>query len=180
MNERVVCDFSGRVLSLRHQLTAEAVDLAIDALLRLDTKGVRPIHIYLGCRGGTIAEAVSLIDIAVAIQSPIEITMLGLVQGTALWMLLAAKRRRALPGTLIATDGVWSSSGTIGLGRSAADEAMANAMVEHLRYFGERMRPDLLAILDEARRTPRIYRAKEALEIGLIDSIEGQGRKGKP
>ncbi len=179
MKGEPLCDVEHRVVSLRGRLDADAADLLVDRLLRLDTERRGPITLYVAAQGGTMAEALKIADILAALHSKVTSVGLGLVEGAAAWPLLLAGRRQMLPGSMISTQGLWQAPqpegrALIGLGGGNLQATLVEAMTGRLLALAGGRIPRAEELLEAA---PRLYSAEEAVAIHLVDAVLPSRRK---
>jgi len=164
--------FDQRVVLLRGTLDARAATRASAELMTLDAQGDEAVTLRIDCGSGSLAEALTLMDVIELLGVPVRALCLGQVGAAAIGVLSVTAERSALPSTRFslkepATS--WQSS--------ARDVAqLAQLRADERERFCARL---AAAIAQSAQRVgddlaKGVYLgAQEALDYGIIDEIRG-------
>lgn len=168
-------DYEARVISLLGKIDSPHIDLLIDQLLRLDTQSPKEITLYISSQGGTLIDALKVIDVMKTLRSPAIVIGMGLIQGAGIPIFAAAPKRFLFPNALLTTMSLWAVHGleiqpATGFGFAAAHPR--DALVKELEDQVEHLRPATLArLIREAATMPRLFTAQEAISLGIADDL---------
>jgi ATP-dependent protease ClpP protease subunit len=184
MKHSVLHDVRGRVISLRDEVTPEGVDLAVDLLLRLDTRRKSSIILYLGCYGGTSSEAVKLADVLSIIKSPVISVGLGLIHGVGAWGLLLSRTRTMFPSAVLSLNHLWvppqiGIERRMGLGSTNEGSDLHELNKSRLMTVLKKRNQNAIELVQTSEANPKFYTASEAHGLGLISGVLGIKRQDR-
>jgi ATP-dependent Clp protease protease subunit len=168
--------FERRVVNLWGPLDDAATNRACAEMMALDATGSSAVHLYVASSGGPLHCAMAVIDTMDLLGVPVEVTCLGLVQGSAVGVAAAGSRRAAAPHAqfhLCAPQ--LSADGTAAQLASWAEHHQAAQDLYLERLSRATGRP--LEHLEADMALGRWFAADEALLYGLVDEIWAPGRR---
>lgn len=147
-------------------------EYAIKGLTALDsTRRDEPINILLNSPGGDVTQGLAVYNYVQACRSEVHITVVGEAESMAAWILQAADVRRAYADATIMIH-----VGEFGLDSNHPENQRAR--IAHFDRQSERLEQILVDRMDvpilevyNKLQFDRIYSAREALAIRLIDEV---------
>jgi ATP-dependent Clp protease protease subunit len=162
--------FQRRVVLLSGTLDAQSGHEVGAALMTLDAIGDGPVSLQIDCEGGSLDEALALMDIIDLLGVPVHASCVGQATGTAVGVLAVAGHRSMSPhARLRLVEPSWAMHG-----RASQLEQLASAHADQWRAFCARLSEATGCPLDQLLADTaggRYLSPDEALEYGLIDEV---------
>ncbi len=164
--------FAQRVVVLTGPLDATTATRVSAELMTLDAEGDDAVTLRIDCADGSLALALTLMDVIELLGVPVHALSMGQVGGPAVGVLSVCHHRASMPSTRFSLREPTTQFET----RVRDVEQWAHLRSEERRRFTDR-------IADAVRRSPDVVAetfgrgvfmsAREALDFGLIDEICG-------
>ncbi len=164
--------FEQRVVLLNGTLDDSTATRISAELMTLDAEGDEAVTLRIDCADGSLALALTLMDVIELLGVPVRALCLGQVGGPAVGVLSVCHHRAAMPSTRFSLREPTTSFET----RARDVEQWARLRAEERRQFIDRVataigRPSAAVI--EAFERGVLMSAREALDFGLLDEISG-------
>ncbi len=162
--------FERRVVLLSGTLDAPSAHEVGAALMTLDAIGDGPVNLQIDCEGGSLDEALALMDIIDLLGVPVHASCVGRATGTAVGVLaVAGHRSMSAHARLRLVEPSWAMHG-----RASQLERLASAHADQWRAFCTRLSEATRCPLDQLladTASGRYLSPDEALDYGLIDEV---------
>ena|SRR5882672_2483748 len=162
--------FERRIVRVTGRLDDVAASKAAAALLALDANGHQPIELHLNSPDGELGAALTLIDTADTLRSPLRVLCTGQVGGPAIGLTAVADHRAAAPHTrfrLAQPTARFAGPPHEIAARSRQQQDQLWSLYARLARRTGRPAEEIA----EDMRRGRYLDAQEALDYGLIDEI---------
>jgi ATP-dependent Clp protease, protease subunit len=163
--------FEQRVVLLHGPLDEASATRASAELMTLDAEGDAAISLRIDSAGGSLALALTLMDVIELVGVPVRALCMGQVGGPALGVLAVCHHRAAMPSTRFS----WREPTTTHMDTRAREVAQwAQLRSDERQRFTDRVaaaigRPP--AVVADTLGAGTFMSAADALEFGLIDEI---------
>jgi ATP-dependent Clp protease protease subunit len=162
--------FEQRVVLLQGPLDDLTATRVSAELMTLDAEGDGPVSLRIDSADGSLALALTLMDVIELLGVPVRALCLGQVGGPAVGVLSVCSYRAAMPSTRFS----WREPSTRTEARAREVAQWAQLRADEHRRFAERVAAAVGKPADavaDALTTGLFMSAPEALDFGLIDEI---------
>ncbi len=162
--------FGRRTVLLASALDDEAASRVAAELMTLDALGDDHIDLWINCTGGTLDDALTVIDVIDLLAVPVHATCLGRADGPVVGVLAVADHRAAAPHAHLRFDAPSTTvSGRVGDVVTAAD-ALRRRRADFCNRVA-RAAGQAPEWVDAALHDRRAFEPAEAVRAGLLDEI---------
>jgi ATP-dependent Clp protease, protease subunit len=162
--------FEQRVVLLHGPLDDTSATRAAAELMTLDAEGDAAVSLRLDSAGGSVALALTLLDVIELLGVPVRALCLGQIGGPALGVLAVCGHRAAMPSTRFA----WREPTTQMDTRAREVAQWANLRADERQRFIDRVAAAIgrpAEVVADTLDAGTFMSASEALDFGLIDEI---------
>jgi Clp protease len=178
-------DYESRILCLLGPVEPPDFDLLVDQLLRLDAESEHNITLFVSSQGGTMVEALKVIDTIGLLRCKLTVVGFGLVEGAGVLLIACAHQRILFPSAVVSTAGVWDlpqlhAQARAGIGlnsQPSLDDELCRCLSPRIAEVLISAKRSSVFPLFKPSTAARLFTSQECLDLDLADAvIEGPRR----